>query len=60
MIEPNNPLEKIILKAILQSPYGKGMCLTSEGTMQMLAYDIYEDCKKAAKEDTGLYQELYL
>ena len=60
MIEPNNPLEKVILKSILRSAYGKNMCLTSEGVIQMLAYDVYEDCKKAAKEDTGLYQELYL
>ena len=58
MIEPNNPLEKVILKSILK--HGKDACLVTEGTVQMLAYDIYEDCKKAAKEDTGLYQELYL
>ena len=60
MIEPNNPLEKVILKSILQSAYGKGMCLVSEGTIQMLAYDVYEDCKKAAKKDDSLYMELYL
>ena len=58
MIEPNNPLEKIILKSIFE--HGKDMCLNSEGTIQMLAFDVYEDCKKAAKKDTELYQELYL
>ena len=44
----------------LQSAYGKGMCLTSEGTIQMLAYDVYEDCKKAAEKDDSLYLELNL
>jgi len=60
MIEPNNPLEKVILKSILQSAYGKGMCLNSEGTIQMLAHDVLEDCKKAAEKDDSLYLELYL
>jgi hypothetical protein len=58
MIEPNNPLEKVILKSILK--HGKDVCLVSEGTVQMLAYDVYEDCKKAAKKDDSLYLELYL
>ena len=59
MIEPNNPLEKVILKSILQSAYGKDTCLVSEGTMQMLAYAVYEGCKKAAEKDDSLYLELY-
>ena len=58
MIEPNNPLEKVILKSILE--HGQGMCLVSEGTIQMLAYDVYGDCKKAAEKDDSLYLELYL
>ena len=57
MIEPNNPLEKVILKSILE--HGQDMCLVSEGTIQMLAYDVYEDCKKAAEKDDSLYLELY-
>ena len=58
MIEPNNPLEKVILKSILE--HGKDACLVSEGTIQMLAHDVYEDCKKAAEKDDSLYLELYL
>ena len=58
MIEPNNPLEKVILKSILK--HGHDMCLVSEGAIQMLAYDVYEDCKKAAEKDDSLYLELYL
>ena len=58
MIEPNNPLEKVILKSILK--HGKDACLVSEGTVQMLAYNVYEDCKKVAKKDDSLYLELYL
>ena len=57
MIEPNNPLERVILKSILE--HGQDMCLNSEGTIQMLAYDVYEDCKKAAEKDDSLYLELY-
>ena len=58
MIEPNNPLEKVILKSILY--HGKDLCLVSEGTIQTLAYNVHEDCKKAAEKDDSLYLELYL